>query len=366
MPFQKPTLQEVVDRIEQDMMARIDGASSMLRRSILRVLARIYAGAVHLLYGYLEFIKDQLFATKADTEFLELHGSEYGITRKSATNATGTVIITGTAGILIPTGTQLESPDGKTYETTADATISGAGLVSAAVISIDTGQESNQSAAVILTFISPIIGVTTSATIDLLGITGGVDEETDDDLRDRILQRKRIPPYGGTENDYEQWALEIPGVTRAWAIPGHCGVGTVGFAFVKDNDTSIIPDAVEKAEVYAYLKSHVDLLTGAIVGIPVTAETGLSMIDTSLLSINMTILLSPNNATTRTNVTTSIEDLILMEGGPGEVLYLSSIYSAVVQSGGVIAAKIIDPATDYGIPTTKIPVIGTITFGEYI
>ena len=366
MPFQKPTLQEVVDRIEQDMMTRIDGASSMLRRSILRVLARIYAGAVHLLYGYLEFIKNQLFATNADTEYLELHGSEYGISRKSATNATGIVVVTGTAGILVPAGTQLESPDGKIYETVADATIGGVGLVNVSVISVEFGYEVNQSAAVILTFISPIIGVTTTATIDLNGLTGGVDEENDDDLRDRILQRKRFPPYGGTENDYEQWALEIPGVTRAWAIPGHCGAGTVGFAFVKDNDTSIIPDATEKAEVYDYLVSHVDLLTGKTVGIPVTAENGLIMIDASLLSINMTILLSPNNTTTRANVTGAIEDLILMEGGPGEVLYLSSIYSAVVQSGGVVAAKVIDPVTDLGIPTTKIPVIGTITYGDYV
>ena len=61
MPFTKPTLQEIVDRIDSDIQSRITGATTFLRRSILKVLGRVLAGAIHLLYGYLEFQKDQLY-----------------------------------------------------------------------------------------------------------------------------------------------------------------------------------------------------------------------------------------------------------------------------------------------------------------
>jgi len=71
MPFARPTLQEIVDRIVSDIQSRITGATTLLRRSILRVLARVYAGAVHLVYGFLEFMKDQIFVQSADAEYLE-------------------------------------------------------------------------------------------------------------------------------------------------------------------------------------------------------------------------------------------------------------------------------------------------------
>lgn len=45
------------------------------------------------------------FVQTAYDNYLDLKASEFGITRKAAVAATGTVTVTGTAGILIPAGT---------------------------------------------------------------------------------------------------------------------------------------------------------------------------------------------------------------------------------------------------------------------
>lgn len=47
MPFERPTLQQIVDRIEGDIKTRVDNASSFLRRSVFKVLARAYAAVVY-------------------------------------------------------------------------------------------------------------------------------------------------------------------------------------------------------------------------------------------------------------------------------------------------------------------------------
>src|SRR5262249_37171309 len=39
--------------------------------------------------------------------------------------------------------------------------------------------------------------------------------------------RIRQPPMGGDGDDYVQWAMAIPSVTRAWAAPREMGMGTV-------------------------------------------------------------------------------------------------------------------------------------------
>ena len=40
---------------------------------------------------------------------------------------------------------------------------------------------------------------------------------------------------GGAEVDYVQWALGVPGATRAWCYPLEMGMGTVTVRFMMDN-----------------------------------------------------------------------------------------------------------------------------------
>ena len=365
MPFSRSSLQTIIDRILSDFQTRIEGASSLLRRSVLGVIARIVAGVVHLLYEYLDYMSKQLFATTSDSAGLDAIASEYGVVRKAAEFAVGSGAIIGTTGILIPEGSELVSTNGYTYTTDADVTlVAGAGTL--AFTAGIGGEDANDDAGITLTFVSPIAGVNTSVTVDADGISGGTDKEIDSSLRERVLARKRQPPHGGADFDYEKWAKEVSGVTRAWSIPLYNGIGTLGLAFVRDNDSDLLPSDTEKLEVYNYIISHTDTVTGKIVGIPVTAEPGFFMIPLVKLAVNFTIKITPNTSDVRTSITSRLNDLMTEDGGPEQTIYLSRMYEAITSAVGETASLIISPDANVTASTNQVQVLGDITFQDLI
>ena len=65
MPFETPSLPVLISRTQSDL------ASEALRRSDAQVLARTLSGTAYGLYGYLDWIADQILPDKADDETLE-------------------------------------------------------------------------------------------------------------------------------------------------------------------------------------------------------------------------------------------------------------------------------------------------------
>jgi len=50
-----------------------------------------------------------------------------------------------------------------------------------------------------------------------------------------MLEVYAAPPQGGSTSDYEDWALEVAGVTRAWITGNGMGPGTVVVYFMMDD-----------------------------------------------------------------------------------------------------------------------------------
>src|SRR4029450_13555757 len=98
MPFDRPTLPELRDRIRRLLNARLPGGDALLRQSNLRVIADVLAGLSTLHYGYQEWLSRQLFPDTAETAFLERWASIWGLTRRPATAALGGLAVRGTAG----------------------------------------------------------------------------------------------------------------------------------------------------------------------------------------------------------------------------------------------------------------------------
>lgn len=365
MPFTRNSLQDIISRVVSDFQTRITGATSLLRRSVLGVIARVNAGAFHLLYEYLDFQARQIFVSTADEAGLEAHSSEYGISRKAAEEATGSGVATGTNGIAIPIGTELSSTDDQVYETDAEVTIA-MGVATLDFTAQIAGTDGNDDAGITLSFVSPIAGVDTSVTVDSEGISDGTDEETDSELRERVLTRKRQPPHGGADFDYVAWALEVSGVTRAWSIPQYQGIGTIGVAFVRDNDEdSIIPNSTQRAAVRAYIVEHEDPGTGLTIGCPVTAEPGLFIVDISPVTMNFEISVYPNTSAVQDAIEANLLALITAEGGAGETIYLSEISEAISLATGEERHSLTAPIADTAAATTEVHVLGTITFSNY-
>jgi len=364
MAFTRPTLTELVDRINTDMETRISGVGGLFRRSILKVLCKVFAGAIHLCYGYLFYMSDQYFVSTADEYYIGIHATEYGLERSAGTKATGTATVTGTVGATVAYGTKLQSNDGYIYIVSAAMTLS-ATTGTIGFTAEEIGDDYNDDGGITLTFVTTPIDIESEVTVSSSGITGGVDAETVEETREKILERKRLPPHGGALFDYVTWMKEVSGVTRAWAFDQYSGNGTVGCAFVRDNDASIYPTASQISDMEDYLESHSDPASGDTVGYPVGASGGLAILTVVEQEVDFTIKVYPNTTDVQTAIEAELEDLLLRDGGPGQTIYLSQISEAISSAADEQRHEIISPTTNVISNYTQVPKLGTVTFQDF-
>lgn len=357
MPFARPSLTEIIDRIIADISSRIVGVdSAVLRRSLLGILGRAEAGAVHLLYGYIDWVARQVLPDTADYDYLVRWCRIWGVNPRAASFAGGNVTFTGTNGTIIPDGTIVQRQDGVQYATQGDATITG-GTATVPVLAVEAGLAGDLAAGASVFLLSPIAGVQATATVAAGGITGGDDGDSEankERLLARLLQRIQNPPQGGALTDYILWALEVPGVTRVWPVGMELGAGTVTVRFVTDDDPDgIIPDAPKVAEVQA----HIDEKR------PVTAEVFVEAPIADALA--MTIKISPNTPAVQAAVQAELEDLITRDAEPGGPILISRLREAVSIAAGEENNQIVTPTADVTHATGHMAVLGTITWQSF-
>lgn len=228
MPFARPTLTQLRTQAQEDINAAQIGADGFLRNAVVKVLAWVQAGLAHLHYGYLDYIAQQAVPWTATDEYAEGWGNMIGVPRKGPATATGQVTMTGTVGVLIPAATMFVLSGGATYSSTAAAEIPpGATQINVPISATTAGAAGNADAGTSISLSLPIAGIVSAGVVAVPGITGGSDIESDDDYRNRYLAEYAAPPQGGDRNDYIEWALAVPGVTRAWVSPNGQGSGTV-------------------------------------------------------------------------------------------------------------------------------------------
>jgi uncharacterized phage protein gp47/JayE len=350
MPFQRPTLPELIERAAVDIEAQLPGVDARLRRSNLGVLARVHAGAVDALYGYLAWIADQLLPDTAETEHLDRWAAIWNIARVAAAPAVGSVTFSGVNGTAIAGGTVLTRADGAEYSTNAIATIAS-GTATVAITAAVPGSIANSAAGTQLRLASPIPGIDAAAVVTAGGLTQGAEGETDSSLRDRLLDRIGQPPQGGSSADYAAWAREVPGVTRVWVYPAELGLGTVTVRFVRDDDAgSIIPDAGEVALVQATLDDRR----------PVTAQV--TVVAPVAVALNLTIALTPDNATVRAAVEASVRDAIARDAAPGVTILVSHLREAIALAAGETDHVLSVPSANVTHAVGQMAVMGTITW----
>jgi uncharacterized phage protein gp47/JayE len=348
--WQRPTLAELIKRAINMLNSYLPGTDAALRRANTNALAKMHAGGVHGLHGHLAYIAQQVIYDTAEMEYLERWAAIWGITRKAAEYASGPVDFTGITGSVIPAGTELQDGNQNIYTLDADVTLAE-GVCSGVVTASVAGVDGNADEDVTLTLVSAIEGVDTAASVGVGGITGGFDTESDDDLRGRFLARIRQAPHGGAEFDYEAWALEVAGVTRAWCYPQQQGLGTVGVTFVCDDQVdSIIPSAATVAAVQA----HIDLVRPVTADVLVYAPTP--------VALDLTISLTPATVAVKAAVTAELEDLILREAIPGGTILVSHIREAISIAAGETDHALTSPAADVTHSAGEIAVLGTITW----
>ncbi len=356
MPWTTPTLKET-RKLTRDYVLSQLGAKAMIPNSVLRIMSDSMAGLAHLTMLYLDWLAKQLMPDTAETEWLDRHGQIWLVNadgskgRKAATYAHGTVQFEGNPGVVAPTGTVLSGANGVQYQTVTEALIGSGGLGTSEAVALTAGTVGNLSDGTSVAPIAPIAGITGAF---LLGdMSGGVDQETDDQLRERVLFRIQNPPMGGAQSDYVLWALSFPGVTRAWAAP-EIGPGTMTTRFLMDDlypDNHGLPTQADLNEVSDYINSKR----------PVTVKDCF-VLAPILFFYDITIRnLTTDDPTVRARIEQSIKDMEFKRSKPGQTWYRSWVDEAISNAVGEETHEL-DYETQEMPAPAYMPVLGTILY----
>lgn len=352
MPINRPTLQDIVSRIDADMSSSLLNGSPILRRSFEWVTSRVLAAISHMFYGFLVWISRQQSPYTQDSIELERYADQWGVVRRSSQASVGSAIFTGTNGSNVPLGTVLQTATGIQFSTTEAGSISS-GSCTVDIAAVIGGTSGNVDPSTPLSLISPLIGIQMSATVANAGTAGGGEAETDTGLRERLLSRLQKPPQGGSENDYVQWALEISGVYRAFCFPlyDHTNQtdnqpGNVGITFITADSENPVPLSTD--QIVTNVRNNI-ATKGPITAIKTTYAP-------TKLDVPIDIELSDNSDSAWDAIVSEIRIMILREAAPGKKLLLSHLLIAIGSAVGNGDYHLNSPTDDIEVTKEQFPV----------
>lgn len=357
MAFEIPTLEELVNRTRQAFRNELPGTDAFLWPNNVNVSAKVIGGMTHMDLLWLAYIAKQRFISTADGEFLDRHGVVYGIARLAASYAKGKVSFTGTAGITIPAGAEMQRADGLRYRTSTSALIDGLGNVILSVIALEPGSAGNAVAGTAVSLTAARTGVSLAGVVHADGIGLGADEEGDESYRARLLHHLRLPPHGGAAHDYVAWARQIPGVSRVFVDPLAQGPGTVSVYFLMDDIyANGIPQGADVAAVQAYIDAVRPVTASVSVAAPLAEPVDIEISG-----------LSPDTTAVRDAVLLELADLFRREVRVSTVtdsftLFRSKIWQAISQASGEEHHDLVMPDEDVVYAAGRLPVLGDVTF----
>lgn len=369
MPYSRPTLTALRNTAVQDITTSgVPGLDGLLRNAVLRVLAWCMSGLAYSLYGYLDWIGRESVPFTSTDEYLEAWAALIGIYRKDSTAATGAAAYTGQPGSVVPADTALTRQDGTPYTSTADATVDTTGNVVVPFVAAVNGADTDCDPGTAMNISNAIAGINSGGTVMAPGATGGADQELDPALRTRMLAKYAAPPQGGAGGDYEQWALEVPGVTRAFVQPNGMGAGTVIVRPMLDDVQAAYGGFPQGTDGCATEETRGPTAAGDQLAVaehiwpvqPVTALVWVMApvphpIDVDLLALD------PNTQDMQDQITASINDMYLVKGQLGGTIYPSDLYEAILATPGINHFTMDQPALPVTVAAGELPIMGVLT-----
>lgn len=379
MPFKRKTLSELRTENQQFMQAELEKVGALLRFGNLKVLADMDAGMAHLHYAYLDYIARQCTPFTSTDEWLAGWMALKQAYRKAATAARSPEAqIKGTSGRTLDAGAVINRADGYQYTTDAGVTIGSSGTATVAVTAVlpditedvtGGGSLGNADAGTLLTLDANIAGVDAQVTL-LSAATGGADIESEDEFRSRGLLAWQNPPQGGSDTDYKKWALEVPGVTRAWVKRRLNGAGTVGVYIMCDRNASggfpVGTDGISQLEDWGAVRATGDQLAVADHIYPLQTDTAIVFVCSPIKKvINIEISGIKNaDSTTVQGIKDALTALFFDEANPdgsGKV-YLSDINGSIGGVSGTTGYILNSPMANITFAVGEIPVLGGVNF----
>lgn len=362
LPITRPTLRELITRIQGD-VATDTGSQDVYRRgTFARGMSRAAAAAIHGVYGFAARVLGELLPTSAVDWGVVRWASMLGITRIPAVAAVHTATITFTGSATVSAGAVATRSDGTEYTLAANVTRGSAGTATGTWTASVAGAAGSLDVGDILTLSTPVANVTSAMTV-ASEVTAGADIETLAALNVRNMERLASPPQGGAEADYIAWSkAHSATIRRVWVTPSTPYLGAVSVLFaVEGTGSDMIPSGGLVTSLQAYLRTLAPVQTAELVF--VAAPVG--------RAIDMTISLDPDNSTVQGYVEDELYAMFAeWAGTPGGTLELDDIRNAIrlgvkqYSSTGTFTIDVLEGTTpaDIALATDELPYLGTITW----
>ena len=307
------SLQELIRIVENSLAIQFYGQSTVLRKTVLKVLAHVLGGALYMVILIAKRIWKNRFVSTCDVSALEGFGTEYGIPHKVPLKSSGTAAVTleeSVSTVTIPQGTVLvDEESGIEYEVPNDVIVDSE-HVGIPVVALDVGKDSDLGEGVPLVFRDGAVAGVASVVSELIsgGVADPVEVEGDiqvwgelaEDYRARLLDRIQNPVHGGAANDYYGWATKFSFVTDAFIFPNHPETNSVSVALANYNSANIVPTEDQVAEVKSYIEDDARR--------PVTADVRVFAV--TPVPVTITASVAPYNQYVRESVTTAIKQYL--------------------------------------------------------
>ena len=320
---------------------------------------RLWAAAAQIqaLEAQAEWVLGQSFPQTAAGVYLDRHGAMRGIVRQVSSRATGQLTFrlsnAQTGAVSVETGTVCMTEGTVRFRTTEPGTIpAGEISVTVAAEAVETGSNGNVGAGAVHVLTACPVAVT--AVTNEKAFTGGLSEETDEELRQRILDSFQRLPNGANAAWYELTACRHEGVAAAKAVGKARGAGTVD-VYVS------APDGIPSEKLLTELQTVFQTSREIAVNVQVKAPTA--------AAVNVAVTVKTAEGTDFANVKTAVEaDLAEQFNGKllGRGVKLAELNSRIYALPGVENCHIAAPSADLAANDTVLPVLGTVTVTEEV
>ena len=344
------TLEEIYAGLAAEFQARTGktaGGSSELAVRFYAVAAQIYS-----LYVQGEWTRRQCFPQTAQGEDLDKHAYLRNVTRRQAAKAVGTVRFyvdkPQEMEVGIPEGTVCMTAAGVRFTTSQETAVEpGAMYAEAPVIADEAGAAGNVGAGSIVHMALPPMRIVACANPEPL--SGGLDQEGDEDLRKRVLDTYRRLANGANNAFYRQAAMSFPEVAAVTVLPKNRGVGTV----------DIVPAAQNGApsrELLDELQAYFDRVREIACDVKVLAPT--------VETVDLELKLWPEEGRDFDSAAETVQRLLTdwFNGERlGQPLLRAQLTSLVFGADGVANCVFVKPQADLPLDSMTLPVLGRLT-----
>ena len=297
------------------------------------------------------------FAQTTWGEYLDYRAAEHGVYRREANKSIGTLTVTGNG--TIPAGSIFATEENVRFVTLKAAKVNGSATLD--IEAQKAGSEGNVAANTITKIPLSIPGIEScvndSETYD------GYDAEDDESLRQRLLDKVRLPATSGNPAEYVAWAMSITGVGAARCVRCPNGPGTVKIVIVDSNFEAANETLLERVRTYIDNQRPVGIMNGEInvtsaqpIVINVTADiVGTVERETFIsgLQNHFSTLIKKN----MTSYQTTSDGILISAAQIGRLILNAGAENYVYDT-----LKINGQSQDILLDVEELPIIGTINF----